>query len=346
MPRIHLIAPAGPCRDFFSKIGVGSARELIALVQEIIGPGHVVSGNEAIIEAAEDAQHGGRDDDRERAADITAALADSEVCAIIMLRGGAWFTRILPRIDFSVLDRRTTRLAVFAFSELTPLVNIVGAHSRGLGMYSMGPVFLGYGLKRFAALRADAGRFEDQVPSEWMRSRLHHHFREFFRNCLALIEGRGEPIVLDAQLARGQLPESLKAEFIGGNLTVLSTMIGSRFAECIDPAGKWLAIEDYNDKPERFDRYLSHLTLSGYWDRCAGVLIGDFHFEDRDLTPAVLEMLDRHLSCGGQPAVLTTRHFGHTWPMTPLPLHLPATVSRRGDREFVLQWPLDSLRCV
>lgn len=346
MRRIHLIAPAGPCRDFFSKIGVTSAGELIASVQDIIGPDYHVSGNEAIIDAAEDAHHGGRNDDGPRAADITEALADSNVCAIIMLRGGAWFTRILPRIDFSALDHRTSRIALFAFSELTPLVNIIGAYPRGLGIYGMGPVFLGYGLKRFAAQRSAGGRFEDQVPREWMRSNLHAHFREYFLHTVAMIEGRAEPIAISAELVRGRLPDAFEAAFTGGNLTVLSTMIGSHHAHSIDPAGKWIVLEDYNDKPERFDRYLAHLTLAGFWDRCAGVLLGDFHQEDRDLTPAMLEILDRHMACACLAPVLVTRHVGHTWPMTPLPLHLPAQVTRQGEREFMLRWASHDLRCL
>lgn len=338
--RIHLIAPAGSCRDFFPQVGVDSASALIALVQEIVGPGYHVTGGESLIEAVEDHEHGGRTDDPARAADITEALADSNVSAIVMLRGGAWFTRILPRIDFSVLDRRATRIAIFGFSELTPLINIVGAHRNGLGLYSMGPVFLGYGLKRYARLRAEAGLYKECTPHEWMLAELPGRFRAFFRSCIALIEGRAEPIMLTTRLVRGRLPDEFEATLVGGNLTVLSTMIGSRFADAIDPAGKWLLLEDYNDKAERFDRYLTHLTLAGYWDRCAGVLLGDFHQDDRDLTAAVLEMLKYHLPRGCPASILTSGEVGHTWPMTPVPLHRPATASRADDGQFVIRWPI------
>ncbi|MHC4698747.1 MAG: LD-carboxypeptidase [Planctomycetota bacterium] len=144
-PRIHLIAPAGSCRPFLEAIDIPSAAALLTLVQDGIGSAYVVSGNETLIEATEDELHGGRQDDRLRARDITQALGDDDVVAVVLIRGGAWFTRVLPLIDFSVLNSRERPVAVFGFSELTTLVNIVGAHRRGIGVYDMGPAFLSYG---------------------------------------------------------------------------------------------------------------------------------------------------------------------------------------------------------
>ncbi|MFH1110249.1 MAG: LD-carboxypeptidase [Planctomycetota bacterium] len=343
--RIHLIAPAGSCRPFFEPIGVRSAAELVALAQEAVGGTYQVRANEAILEAAEDESRGGRIDDRLRAEDLQQALADPDVVAVVALRGGAWFTRILPLIDFTVLDRRKRRVAAFGFSELTSLVNIVGAHPRGLGVYGMGPAFLTYGMKRHAASQLHAGDLQGVSPEEWMLQRLREEFFAFFRNVTSTIEGRGGVGPLLARRVHGELPRPGKVRFIGGNLTVFSAMIGSRYQECIRPKGRWVVLEDFNDKPERFDRFLAHLTLAGYWEECEGVLLGDFHLGERDLTEAMLAILSYHLPRGGSFPVLVTSQVGHVWPMTPLPLHVPATLERADETSVSIRWPAAAL-CV
>ena len=346
VPRIHLIAPAGSCGPFLSAIKFATPAELIGLVQETVGSRYVVTANETLLTATEDELHGGRTDDGLRADDLQQALADSDVTAIVALRGGAWFTRILPSIDFTVLDHRTTRVAVFGFSELTALVNIVGAHPRGLGVYYMGPAFLPYGLTRYAVKHLRLNATTAPTSRDWMQSRLHEEFRRYFATVTSILEtslfaeARSEPITLTARCVRGTLDEKRDVVLVGGNLTVLSTMIGSMYHACIAPKGRWLLLEDFNDKPERLDRFLAHLTLARFWDRLDGVLLGDFHQEERDLLPAVLEMLDYHLPRRLPLTVLVADSVGHTWPMTPVPLHRSASLSRGCNGELSIRWSL------
>ncbi len=344
-PILHLIAPAGSCKPFFDAIGVRSAAELVALVQDVIGPIYRVTGNEAILDADEDKSSGGRRDDHERASDIQQALADNEAAAVVAVRGGAWFTRVLPLIDFSVLDRRTRPVAVFGFSELTSLVNVVAASARGLGIYDMGPAFLTYGLKRHASTRHDMDSTAGPRPGEWMLSRLRSEFDLFFRDIAAMIEGRGTDRPVQARLMRGKLADGCDATFVGGNLTVLSAMIGSAGDARVAPAGRWLLLEDFNDKLERIDRFLAHLTLARYWDECEGILLGDFHKGYEDLTPAVLELLPYHIPPTHPIPVLATKQVGHVWPMSPLPLQLKVTLERAGE-DYTLRWDPAALRTV
>jgi len=344
-PRFHLIAPAGSCKPFFEAIGVQSATELVALVREVVGRAYRVTGSEAILEADEDESTGGRRDDRERAGDIQQALADNETAAVVAVRGGAWFTRVLPLIDFSVLDRRTRPVAVFGFSELTSLVNVVAGSTRGLGIYDMGPAFLTYGLKRHASTRPDMHFATGPRPEEWMLSRLRSEFDLFFRDVVSMIEGRGTDRPVQARLVRGTLPDQCEAAFVGGNLTVLSAMIGCVGDARVVPARHWLLLEDFNDKLERIDRFLAHLTLARCWDECEGILLGDFHKGYEDLTPAVLELLPYHVPPARSMPVLVTKQIGHVWPMSPLPLRLKVTLTRDGD-DYTLRWDPARLRTV
>lgn len=344
-PKIHLIAPAGSCRPFLEALELESAAELIALAQDAIGPSYDVTGDEEVIEAREVEHGGGRVDDACRAADLERALADDQVVAIVLIRGGAWFTRLLPLIDFSVLAQRAGSVAFFGFSELTTAVNIVGSYEHGLGIYDMGPAFLTYGLKRYAAMRSDADPSSSR-PASWMRQRLRPELDAFFRDAVAIIEGRGTKRPISARLAAGEISDHLQASFVGGNLTVLSTLVGSRYDEAVNPAGRWLIIEDFNEKVERIDRFLAQLTLAGYFKSCEGILLGDFHKGYEDLTDAVLGLLRFHLPRTRPVPVLVTAQVGHVWPMSPLPLHLDLTIERTDDNTFSLHWPADALQTV
>jgi len=314
------------------------------MVQETVGSGYAVTGDAGLMDAAEDDFCGGRSDDVRRAEDIQGGLADDDVAAMVLIRGGAWFTRILPLIDFSVIDRRSKPVALFGFSELTPLVNIVGAYEQGIGVYDMGPAFLTYGLRRFAASRATDGAFEGMTPEDWASHRLHDEFLAFFRDVVSMIEGRGSERPVSARLIAGELPERCEATFVGGNLTVLSTMVGSQYSDGIAPVRRWLMIEDFNDRPERFDRFLAHFTLAGMWDNCDGILLGDFHEGDRDLTPAIVSLLSYHIPQHRSVPILSTRQVGHVWPMSPLPLHLPLTIEHTTRDEYAIHWPPSALR--
>lgn len=336
---IHLSAPAASCRPLLRRLGLESAEELLAVVQEVVAPNHVVTGDAELIQAGEDELRGGRDDDARRAADIEMALADDATRAIVTLRGGAWFTRILPRIDFSVLDRRQTPVFVFGFSELTTLVNIVGAYRHGFGVYGMGPAFLMYGLRRRAGQDQPADKKDAAAAKAWMQENLRPHFLSFFRSVANFIDGAGVARSITSRLVRGRLADETPARFVGGNLTVLTAMLGTSFEPCVDPGGKWLVLEDLNEKPERIDRMLAHLTLAGYWQKAAGVLIGDFHRHDVNMTDLVVALLDKHFPKSLDLPVLATTEIGHVWPMSPLPLHVDLSVERTDGSAFVIRVP-------
>lgn len=346
LPRIHLIASAGSCKPFFEPMQVQTAAQLIEIVQAAVGAKYRVTGNEALIEAGEDDRHGGRRDDQQRAEDIQQALADNSVVAVVSLRGGAWFTRVLPLVDFTVLDGRTRPVAVFGFSEMTTLVNIVAASSHGLGVYDMGPAFLTYGLKRYASRRNNLDSSTSARPEDWMSARLRPEFDAFFRDVVSMVEGRGSRRSITARLMRGELADQTAATFVGGNLTVLSTLLGSPWEPAVNPASRWLILEDFNDKVERIDRFLAHLTLARYWHKCAGILLGDFHKGYDDLAPAVLELLSFHIPAKRTIAILMTGQVGHVWPMSPLPLHVGMTIERATDGSFAIHWPASALRTV
>jgi len=54
----------------------------------------------------------------------------------------------------------------------------------------------------------------------------------------------------------------------------LHTMLGS--STSIDTTGKIIFIEDIGEYKYHIDRMLQSLKRAGYFDKCAGVLVGDF----------------------------------------------------------------------
>ena len=63
-------------------------------------------------------------------------------------------------------------------------------------------------------------------------------------------------------------------QLVGGNLTLLHTMLGSETS--IDTSGKILFIEEIGEYKYHVDRMLQTLKRAGYFQNCAGVLVGDF----------------------------------------------------------------------
>ena len=83
-----------------------------------------------------------------------------------------------------------------------------------------------------------------------------------------------------------------------------------------------------------------------YWQTCEGVLLGDFHKDDQDLTEAVASLLRYHIPPDRAVPILITRQFGHVWPMSPIPVHTPATIERMDEEVYSITWPASALKTV
>ena len=65
----------------------------------------------------------------------------------------------------------------------------------------------------------------------------------------------------------------VSAPIVGGNLTMLHTMLGSETS--IDTSGKILFIEEIGEYKYHIDRMLQSLKRAGYFENCKGVIVGD-----------------------------------------------------------------------
>lgn len=189
--------------------------------------------------------------DEQRAADLNAMFADPEVRAIQCVRGGWGSARLLPLLDWKAIERNPKIL--LGFSDITALLlalyaktGLVTFHGP-VGLSQWNPFNVGY-LKRVLQ-EAEAVTFENLKEIDEDED-------------LTVVENRVH--TLHPGTARGRL--------LGGNLTVLTSLIGTGYLPEWD--GCILFIEDVEEAPYRIDRMLTQLRLAGILQKARAVIWG------------------------------------------------------------------------
>lgn len=174
-----------------------------------------------------------------RAAELQALIADPDVRAIILARGGYGLMRILPRLDPEPLRRDPK--PIVGFSDATAL--LAWAWAAGVrGIH--GPMIAQLG----DLADADVARLVAMLTEPRALSA---------RPWPLAVHGRG--------VHTGHL--------VAGNLTMMSLLAGTPWP--LPLAGAIAMIEEVGEKPYELDRYLTHLTLAGELAKVAAVIVGD-----------------------------------------------------------------------
>ena len=173
----------------------------------------------------------------------------------------------------------------------------------------------------------------------WATAEYPRAFDGFLSEVADLLDGKGSPRIPTGRLLQGSLPAQRPITITGGNLSLVQAMIGSKFARAVDPRGKWLALEDLNEAADTLDRMLAGLKLAGLFERAEGIILGDFHNHDVELSDAVFETLKYHLPRRRNLPVVRIDNFGHIYPIAPLPLHRPVTLQRQGKIGVTISIP-------
>ncbi len=183
--------------------------------------------------------------DQERLGDLSAALSDPAFAAVWCLRGGSGMSRIVSRLDFAGFARHPK--VVVGYSDITVLL---------------------------LALWTKTGVVSFHGPMA--RARL----TDFSRDLLARLLGNAvaagdldrDAAGADAEPVVTIRPGTARGRLIGGNLSLLQTLIGTAYFPDLD--GAILFLEDVHEAIYRIDRILAHLRLAGALDHLAGVAIG------------------------------------------------------------------------
>lgn len=233
--------------------------------------------------------------DQVRLEELNSVLQRDDVDAIFCVRGGFGTLRILDDIDFEAAGRRPK--LVVGYSDITAL---------HLAFYAK------------LELPSVAGAM---VAVDWCDPDPSSE-EQFWR----IIHGEA-PLVLHGPAGEHLTPvRSGTAEgiLIGGNLTLLTRLIGTPYLPSID--GAILFFEEVGEEPYRLDGLLAHLRLSGVLDRIGGLVVGDItEWEPKHGRPSlgvedVLEHYFSRLTC----PVARGLRFGHVREKVAVPVGVRA----------------------
>lgn len=197
---------------------------------------HVVVGKHVFSQANHFA---GTDD--ERCEDFQKALDDPKISAIWCARGGYGSVRILDKLNWTTFKQNPKW--IIGYSDITAIHN--QAHNEGVeSLHAMMCVNL---TKDLSEIEPSISTFKAAVFGKAINYTL-----------------EGSPY---NKIGKTQ------GELVGGNLTMLHTMLGSKSS--IDTSRKILFIEEIGEYKYHIDRMLQSLKRAGYFDNCKGVLVGD-----------------------------------------------------------------------
>jgi muramoyltetrapeptide carboxypeptidase len=176
--------------------------------------------------------------DQQRAADINNMFADPNIQGIIATGGGWGSGRILPLLDYDLI-RKNPKIFL-GYSDITALL---------LGLYSQ------TGLVTFHGLLGTS--LWNPYSVSWLKKILFEGQAVTFKN----------PADVQVEII---YPGQAQGRLIGGNLSVLSALVGSKYLP------NWqntiLFVEDIGEDIYRVDRMLTHLKLAGILDQISGFI--------------------------------------------------------------------------
>jgi muramoyltetrapeptide carboxypeptidase len=242
--------------------------------------------------------------DRDRAADLNAMYADDKVRAVFAVRGGWGSARILPYLNFDTI--RANPKLLIGFSDITALHMAFAARAGFTTIH--GPnASASWGKLSWDSFRELA--FEGGTP--------HYQPPPGTDDRLVQLTGR----------TRTFRPGKASGRLLGGNLTVLTALMGTAYLP--DFTGAILFIEDVDEAEYRIDRMLTQLALGGVLRKVAGVVFGQCS-NCRNTGSSyggftLSEVLQQHLEPLGVPAFQGAL-FGHVPNQFSLPVGIRAEI--------------------
>ncbi|MDX2033825.1 MAG: LD-carboxypeptidase [Blastocatellia bacterium] len=241
-----------------------------------------------------------------RLEDLHQMFRDPEVAAVMPIRGGYGAPQLLDRIDYDLI-RRNPKVFV-GYSDITAL-HLAIHQKTGLVTFH-GP----------------------NIDSRFTEYTIEHYRKALFEAAPlgAIGNPRDSNPLRPQHTVRAIRPGKATGRLIGGNLTLISTTMGTPWE--IDTRGAILLLEDIGEEPYRIDRMLTQLRLAGKLQQAAGIVFG----ECADCAPSEFrpfvaagfslgESLDALLGDLRIP-VLFGLTIGHTADQLTLPLGIRATL--------------------
>ena len=189
----------------------------------------------------------------QRLTDLHTLFAHREVRALWAARGGSGTAQILPYIDYGLIARHPK--IVIGYSDITSLLLALYAKT---GLVSFhGPV-ASSGFTPFTVSQLEATLIEGRATHVMSTAEEHGRRAQDEANFVQRVLGGG----------------SAEGTLLGGNLSVLSSLVGTPYLP--DPRNSLLFLEEISEAPYRIDRMLTQLEQSGTLREVRAALLGVF----------------------------------------------------------------------
>ncbi|MGZ3929949.1 MAG: S66 peptidase family protein [Bacteroidia bacterium] len=224
-------------------------------------------------------------------------FADPIIKGIFCMKGGWGCARLLDKIDYDLISKNPKVL--IGFSDITALLIAIFAKT---------------GLVTFHGPVGNSGW--NEFTSNSFKSVIMNADKTIFPIGPA---PEDKPVTLNPGTATGLL--------VGGNLTVLSCIIGSGYLP--DWKNKILFLEETKEEPYSIDRMLTQLKLAGVLDNISGFVFGKCvkcEAEEPDKAFKFMEVLVQHIRPLGIPAFYGAM-IGHIENKLTVPLGIEATIN-------------------
>lgn len=232
--------------------------------------------------------------DKLRANELMQYFEDKSVKAILTMRGGWGCARLLDRLDYDLI--RQNPKIIIGFSDITSLVNAIYTQTNLVTFH--GPC--GY--------------------SSWGDFTLNEVKKALVHDQPFLMKN---PIHSD-QTTKTWTSGRATGELIGGNLTVITSMIGTRFEPIWQ--NKLLFLEEIGEEPYRIDRMLWQLKQANVFQQINGLILGSFRKcspEEPHKSFSLSQVFQQHFENTLFP-VYEGASFGHIGPKFTLPIGVKA----------------------
>ncbi len=187
--------------------------------------------------------------DKQRASDVDQMFYRKDVAGIICARGGYGCTRILPLINYNVIQANPK--VFMGYSDVTSL--LYGIYKK-TGLISFhGPVGI--------------STYNDFTIEYFKKTLMDPEGNFVLKNSVPEAgDEEYQPLTIQDGVARGEL--------IGGNLSVVVSLIGTPYD--IETSNKIIFLEEMEEEPYRIDRMLTQMRMAGKFEGAAGVAMGVF----------------------------------------------------------------------
>lgn len=254
--------------------------------------------------------------DEERAADLNEMFRRKDVQGIMCARGGYGCARILPFLDYDLIEDNPKPL--IGFSDVTALHYAIYKKSNLVTFH--GPVsissFGSFSTKNFENVLLDP---KNELELE--NSNSDNNYNPY--GITVISDGRAE------------------GELIGGNLSLVVSLIGTEYD--LDFDDKIIFLEEFLEEPYRIDRMLTQMIQAGKFEDAAGIALGVFKLCESDKTNpsfdnsfSLMEVLRDRLGKLGIP-VIYGLSFGHVTDKFTLPFGISAELNSGTKRLKLLE---------